>query len=72
MQEVWANGVTYMRSRDARKAESAVADVYEMVYVAPRPELFLKAIGWRVVGHGMAVRGYSYQEWWIIPFCSSH
>jgi len=43
MHEVWACGVTYLRSRDARKAESSVADVYERVYEAERPELFLKA-----------------------------
>jgi 2-dehydro-3-deoxy-D-arabinonate dehydratase len=63
MQEVWASGVTYMRSRDARKAESAVADVYDMVYEAERPELFFKAIGWRVVGHGMAVRARQDSIW---------
>lgn len=51
MQEVWASGVTYLRSREAREAESDTKDVYERVYQAERPELFLKAIGWRVVGH---------------------
>src|SRR5919108_2107543 len=56
MHEVWASGVTYLRSREARKAESTVGDVYELVYDAERPELFLKAIGWRVVGHGAPVR----------------
>lgn len=55
-QEVWGSGVTYLRSRDARRAESAVADVYERVYLAERPELFFKALGWRVVGHGQPVR----------------
>jgi 2-dehydro-3-deoxy-D-arabinonate dehydratase len=55
-QEVWASGVTYLRSRDARKAESEVADVYQKVYEAERPELFFKAIGWRVVGEAMPVR----------------
>ena len=54
-QEIWASGVTYLRSRDARKAESTVADVYEKVYDAQRPELFLKAIGWRVVTHEQPV-----------------
>jgi 2-dehydro-3-deoxy-D-arabinonate dehydratase len=39
-QEVWASGVTYLRSREARKAESDVGDVYERVYEAERPELF--------------------------------
>ena len=56
IQEVWAGGVTYLRSREARKAESHVADVYERVYDAERPELFLKSIGWRVVGSGGTVR----------------
>jgi 2-dehydro-3-deoxy-D-arabinonate dehydratase len=56
LHEVWACGVTYLRSRDARKAESQVADIYERVYDAERPELFLKSVGWRVVGHGQPVR----------------
>ncbi len=55
-QEIWGSGVTYLRSRDARKAESEVADVYERVYLAERPELFFKAPGWRAVGHGQPVR----------------
>jgi 2-dehydro-3-deoxy-D-arabinonate dehydratase len=54
--EVWASGVTYLRSRDARKAESSVADVYQKVYEADRPELFMKASGWRVLTSGDAVR----------------
>jgi len=55
-QEVWASGVTYLRSRDARKAESSVADVYQKVYDAERPELFMKSIGWRVRADGQGVR----------------
>ncbi len=55
-QEVWASGVTYRRSREARMAESGVADVYDRVYVASRPELFFKAHGWRVRGHREPVR----------------
>jgi len=55
-QEVWGSGVTYLRSREARKAESTTADVYEKVYDAQRPEIFFKANGWRAVGHGQAVR----------------
>jgi 2-dehydro-3-deoxy-D-arabinonate dehydratase len=50
-QEVWAAGVTYRRSRDARQEESKNKDVYAQVYEAERPELFFKAAGWRVVGH---------------------
>jgi len=49
-QEVWAAGVTYLRSREARERESEEADVYSRVYDAPRPEIFLKATPHRVVG----------------------
>jgi 2-dehydro-3-deoxy-D-arabinonate dehydratase len=56
LQEVWAAGVTYLRSRDARKEESSVADVYQKVYDAARPEVFFKAAGWRVVANGQPVR----------------
>jgi 2-dehydro-3-deoxy-D-arabinonate dehydratase len=49
-QEVWAAGVTYQRSREARREESATKDIYSQVYEAQRPELFFKAAGWRVIG----------------------
>ncbi len=55
-QEVWAAGVTYLRSREARIAESESKDLYEKVYEAERVEVFFKANGWRVMGHGQAVR----------------
>ena len=61
--EVWASGVTYLQSRDAREVESADADAYERVYVAERPELFFKAPGWRVVGHGDMVRVREDSHW---------
>jgi 2-dehydro-3-deoxy-D-arabinonate dehydratase len=52
-QEVWAAGVTYKRSREARERESAGAGrFYDLVYSAARPELFLKATPHRVVGPG--------------------
>jgi 2-dehydro-3-deoxy-D-arabinonate dehydratase len=57
-QEVWAAGVTYKRSREARERESAgagAARFYDLVYAAPRPELFLKATPHRVVGPGDSV-----------------
>jgi 2-dehydro-3-deoxy-D-arabinonate dehydratase len=54
--EVWASGVTYLRSRDARQQESSSADVYERVYAAERPELFYKSQGFRVVTSGQAIR----------------
>ena len=55
-QEVWAAGVTYLRSRDARKEESDVADIYQKVYEAERPEIFPKSLGWRVSGNGQPIR----------------
>jgi 2-dehydro-3-deoxy-D-arabinonate dehydratase len=56
-QEVWAAGVTYTRSRTARMEESAgAAACYDMVYTAARPELFFKAIPYRVVGPDQPVR----------------
>jgi 2-dehydro-3-deoxy-D-arabinonate dehydratase len=56
-QEVWAAGVTYRRSREARMEESErEADVYDRVYDAERPELFFKATPHRVAGHGGEVR----------------
>lgn len=56
VQEVWAAGVTYRRSREARLVESQTTDIYDKVYKAERVELFFKAIGWRVKGHGEPVR----------------
>lgn len=55
-QEVWGSGVTYLRSREARKAESTTADVYQKVYDAERPEIFYKSAGWRVKASGQPVR----------------
>lgn len=54
--EVWASGVTYLRSRNERQAESTVADVYGKVYEAERPEIFFKSVGWRTVGHAGQIR----------------
>ena len=65
--ETWAAGVTYERSRDARVHESQAADVYDLVYGAERPELFLKdAAGRRTVGPGepIATRG---DARWTVP-----
>ncbi len=58
-QEVWAAGVTYIRSKVAREEESAgsgASRFYDAVYTAARPELFFKAPAWRVVGPGEPVR----------------
>jgi 2-dehydro-3-deoxy-D-arabinonate dehydratase len=57
-QEVWAAGVTYYRSRDARMEEAKSAgggDFYDRVYRAERPELFFKSTASRVVGPGEKV-----------------
>jgi 2-dehydro-3-deoxy-D-arabinonate dehydratase len=48
--EIWAAGVTYERSREARVEETSHATPYDLVYEAERPELFFKAQGWRVRG----------------------
>jgi len=57
-QEVWAAGVTYLRSRDARMEEAKTggnADCYEKVYEAERPELFFKALPHRVAANNEEV-----------------
>ncbi|HSZ86486.1 MAG TPA: fumarylacetoacetate hydrolase family protein [Puia sp.] len=57
-QEVWAAGVTYMRSRNARmeeSKESGGASFYDKVYEAERPELFFKSFAHRVAGHNQQV-----------------
>lgn len=68
-QEVWAAGVTYMRSRDARMEEAKAGgggDFYDKVYEAPRPELFFKALPHRVAGpqHAVYIREDST---WNVP-----
>lgn len=63
--EVWAAGVTYERSRDARMHESREQDIYERVYEAERPELFFKATGARVIGPGAPVGLRSDSKWQI-------
>jgi 2-dehydro-3-deoxy-D-arabinonate dehydratase len=65
-QEVWAAGVTYYRSRDARIEESKSGgggDFYARVYEAERPELFFKAAPFRVVGTGQPVRIRADARW---------
>jgi 2-dehydro-3-deoxy-D-arabinonate dehydratase len=65
-QEVWAAGVTYYRSRDARIEESKEAgggNFYDRVYSAERPELFFKSTGSRVVGPNHTVRIRSDARW---------
>ena len=62
-QEVWASGVTYRRSATARVEESSVGDVYELVYEAERPELFLKAPAARVPAPGAPLRVRADSTW---------
>ena len=65
-QEVWASGVTYLRSREARINESKDAgggDFYAKVYNAERPELFFKSAPYRVVGCHQPVRIRKDSQW---------
>ena len=53
-QELWAAGVTYLRSKVAREKESEAeggASFYDKVYIAERPEIFFKALSYRIAGH---------------------
>jgi 2-dehydro-3-deoxy-D-arabinonate dehydratase len=62
-QEVWACGVTYEMSREARMRESEEPTLYERVYQAPRPEIFFKATPHRVVGPGESVAIRADSRW---------
>src|SRR5213592_2512444 len=66
-QEVWAVGVTYLRSKKARMDESSFgASAYDQVYDAPRPELFFKSLPEKAVGPGEAV-GIRRDAQWNVP-----
>jgi 2-dehydro-3-deoxy-D-arabinonate dehydratase len=65
-QEIWAAGVTYRRSRDARIEESSEPSPYDRVYEAERPELFPKSPGWRAVGDGAPI-GVRADSDWNVP-----
>ena len=64
--ELWGAGVTYLRSRDARKEESGVPDVYQRVYEADRPELFFKSNAVRARGTNSPV-GIRYDSAASVP-----
>jgi 2-dehydro-3-deoxy-D-arabinonate dehydratase len=65
--EVWGAGVTYERSKLARQDESEQgASFYDLVYRAPRPELFFKATPSRVVGPGEPIR-VRRDTLWCVP-----
>jgi 2-dehydro-3-deoxy-D-arabinonate dehydratase len=65
-QEIWASGVTFERSREARNEEAVTSDVYDRVYVAERPELFFKAPAWRARGEGAPI-GVRSDSSWNVP-----
>src|SRR5262245_13074641 len=66
-QEVWAAGVTYLRSRDARMVESEFsASAYDRVYDAVRPEIFFKSLPEKVMSPGDAV-GIRADARWNVP-----
>jgi 2-dehydro-3-deoxy-D-arabinonate dehydratase len=66
-QEVWAAGVTYLRSKSARMAESDFsASAYDRVYAAERPELFFKSLAEKVAATGEAV-GIRRDAKWNVP-----
>ena len=66
-QEVWAAGVTYLRSKQARMEESDFsADAYDRVYAAARPEIFFKSVPHKVVSPGDAV-GIRRDARWNVP-----
>jgi 2-dehydro-3-deoxy-D-arabinonate dehydratase len=63
-EEVWAAGVTYLISEEAREAESEEsADMYRKVYGADRPEIFFKATPSRTVGPNDDVGVRADSEW---------
>jgi 2-dehydro-3-deoxy-D-arabinonate dehydratase len=67
LQEVWAAGVTYLRSKKARMEESEFsASAYDRVYEAERPEIFFKSLGEKVVPAGEAV-GIRHDAKWNVP-----
>ena len=63
--EVWGAGITYLRSRDAREMETQSKGIYERVYSAVRPEIFLKDSGLRTVGPGDTIFVRSDSTWTV-------
>ena len=68
-QELWACGVTYLRSKIGRQEESKTSgggDFYEKVYHASRPEVFFKANPSRIVSHQENIR-IRIDSTWDVP-----
>ena len=66
-QEVWAAGVTYLRSKKARMEESDFsANAYDQVYDAPRPEIFFKSLPEKVMGPDECI-GIRADSQWNVP-----
>jgi 2-dehydro-3-deoxy-D-arabinonate dehydratase len=66
-QEVWAAGVTYLRSKQARMVESEFsASAYDRVYDAVRPEIFFKSMPQKVVSPGESI-GIRKDAKWNVP-----
>lgn len=68
--EVWASGVTYLKSREARNFEATggkldAATFYDKVYEADRPEIFLKSTSARTIGTNAEVFLRSDSTWQI-------
>jgi 2-dehydro-3-deoxy-D-arabinonate dehydratase len=63
LQEVWCSGVTYDRSRQARVDEAVVKSVYDLVFDAERPEVFMKAPAYRVPRPGGPLRIRADSTW---------
>ncbi|MCB0012083.1 MAG: fumarylacetoacetate hydrolase family protein [Anaerolineales bacterium] len=66
LQEIWAAGVTYKTSEEARERESDNSTIYTRVYSAERPEIFMKAMGYDVVSSGEPA-GIRRDATWSVP-----
>lgn len=65
-QQIWAAGVTYKISEEARERESSNSTIYTRVYSAERPEIFWKSVGYETISSGDAV-GIRYDATWSVP-----
>jgi 2-dehydro-3-deoxy-D-arabinonate dehydratase len=65
-EEIWAAGVTYLRSTQAREVETSLKGLYNYVYEAKRPEIFFKSTGFRCVGPDEDV-GIRNDSKWSVP-----